>query len=234
MDNSIPICRSVFNHWIYDDAEFLKSWLTMLGRAQFTKEPKLKMHLGITYTLNYGEFIFGRKAWSEKVGISEERTRRLISLLVKDNMIKEVAFKGKFTIYKIVNYAKFNQQKSRKVKGVDEDQQPADTPTGTITANQQTPQQPTTNEEGIKKSKELKKNVYGICENVFLTQAEYDRLKDEFQELAETAIEFLSAYIAEKGYKSKSHNLAIRRWVIDAVSKKQPKQIDFGVFVGEE
>ena len=34
-------------------------------------------------------------------------------------------------------------------------------------------------------------------------------------------------YIEEKGYKSKSHNLAIRRWVLDAVKKKEPKKEDF-------
>ena len=31
-------------------------------------------------------------------------------------------------------------------------------------------------------------------------------------------------YIEEKGYKSKSHNLAIRRWVIDAVKEQEAKK----------
>ena len=37
------------------------------------------------------------------------------------------------------------------------------------------------------------------------------------------AITFLDEYIEEKGYKSKSHNLAIRRWVIDAVNEQEAK-----------
>ena len=38
------------------------------------------------------------------------------------------------------------------------------------------------------------------------------------------AVDFLDAYIEEKGYKSKSHNLAIRRWVMDAVKENEAKQ----------
>ena len=37
------------------------------------------------------------------------------------------------------------------------------------------------------------------------------------------AITFLDAYIEEKGYKSKNHNLAIRRWVMDAIKDKTKK-----------
>ena len=38
------------------------------------------------------------------------------------------------------------------------------------------------------------------------------------------AIKFLDEYIEEKGYKSKSHNLAIRRWVIQAVQEQEAKE----------
>lgn len=64
-----------------------------------------------------------------------------------------------------------------------------------------------------------------------LTVEEYDRLKNDFPLLADSAIEFLSGWIEEKGYQSKSHNLAIRRWVIDAVQKQKPKQTDFSALV---
>jgi hypothetical protein len=38
------------------------------------------------------------------------------------------------------------------------------------------------------------------------------------------AVNFLDAYIEEKGYKAKSHYLSIRRWVMDALDKdKQAK-----------
>ena len=71
-----------------------------------------------------------------------------------------------------------------------------------------------------KKEKEPK-IPFGEYQNVKLTQAEYDRLANDYSvEVRNKCIEFLDSYIEEKGYKSKSHNLAIRRWVVDAVNKK--------------
>lgn len=63
---------------------------------------------------------------------------------------------------------------------------------------------------------------YGEYMNVLLTETEYNRLADDYGiETRKKAIKFLDEYIEEKGYKSKSHNLAIRRWVIDAISKNK-------------
>lgn len=63
---------------------------------------------------------------------------------------------------------------------------------------------------------------YGEYMNVLLTETEYNKLADNFGiETRNKAIKFLDEYIEEKGYKSKSHNLAIRRWVIDAINKNK-------------
>lgn len=73
----------------------------------------------------------------------------------------------------------------------------------------------------VKKQKE-DKIKYGEYSNVLLTEMEYNRLADDFGiEMRNKAIKFLDEYIEEKGYKSKSHNLAIRRWVIDAINKNK-------------
>ena len=69
---------------------------------------------------------------------------------------------------------------------------------------------------------------HGEFGNVLLTDNEFENLASSFGvELRDKAISFLDAYIEEKGYKSKSHNLAIRRWVIEAVNK-QPKKTTYG------
>ena len=68
------------------------------------------------------------------------------------------------------------------------------------------------------------KEKYGEFQNVLLTENEFENLANSFGiSLRDQAIKFLDEYIEEKGYKSKSHNLAIRRWVIDAVQKAQNK-----------
>lgn len=69
--------------------------------------------------------------------------------------------------------------------------------------------------------------VYGDYDNVKLTPSEYKRLVDEFTEdTIAKAIKYLDEYIEDKGYttKSKTHNLSIRRWVIDAVKEKEQKK----------
>lgn len=78
-----------------------------------------------------------------------------------------------------------------------------------------------------KKSKPDKpvKHKHGEYGNVLLTEREHDNLANSFGfELRDKAIKFLDEYIEDKGYKSKSHNMAIRRWVIDAVKEKEQKQ----------
>ena len=73
------------------------------------------------------------------------------------------------------------------------------------------------------------KHKYGMYEHVLLTDDEFNKLAIDFgQEVRDKAIDFLDSYIEEKGYKAKSHNLTIRRWVIDAVAERRGKQMNRG------
>lgn len=100
-------------------------------------------------------------------------------------------------------------------------------------------------EEDIEKEKEEEKEInnkpgktaenkptkhkHGEYQRVLLTDTEFGKLADDFGAvLRDKAISFLDAYIEEKGYKSKSHNLAIRRWVIDAVKENETKPKKYG------
>jgi len=234
MKNSIPVCRSVLTHWIYDDAEYFKVWFTMLARANYSIEPKQGIFEGLTYSLPRGSFLYGRRKWAATTGVSEQRLRTLIKLLEKDGMIINQQTTHKYTIYLIVNYDKFNPTKVQEVIDSEPDEQPTNNPQTThkqpterIDPNPQT----TTNKEYTKKVKK-EKNIYGSFKNVFLTGEEYERLKKEFSN-TDDAIEFFSKWIKEKGgTKSKDHNLAIRRWVFDAVNKQQlkkPSEKDDGI-----
>ena len=91
--------------------------------------------------------------------------------------------------------------------------------------------------EKRKKREKPTRHHHGEFGKVLLSDPEYKKLVDDFGcELTDKAIKFLDEYIEEKGYKSKSHNLAIRRWVIDAVKEREtssakqnvkPKQFNF-------
>lgn len=66
------------------------------------------------------------------------------------------------------------------------------------------------------------KHKYGEYQHVLLTDKERERLVNDFgEDTTHEAIKYLDEYIEEKDYKSKSHNLAIRRWVIKAVQEKK-------------
>ena len=68
------------------------------------------------------------------------------------------------------------------------------------------------------------KHTYGEYGHVRLTDEERNKLMDEYGE-AETssAIKYLDEYIEMKGYKAKSHYLAIRKWVFDAVKREKER-----------
>lgn len=69
-----------------------------------------------------------------------------------------------------------------------------------------------------------KKHKFGEFKKVLLSDEEYEKLCSDFgKDETDKAISFFDAYIAEKGYKSKSHYLAMRRWVFDAVKDRKPK-----------
>ena len=55
-----------------------------------------------------------------------------------------------------------------------------------------------------------------------LKDEELQKLQDTYENWEEL-IKYLDEYIEMKGYKAKSHYLCIKRWVVDAVDKKNKK-----------
>jgi ribosomal protein L30E len=165
MAGFVKLYRDIVSHWIYRDPEHFKVWFEMLANARYLKEPKKDIYEGILYTLNYGEFIYGRQSWSKRLGIGEQKLRTLVAKMISDEMVVTIKKYSKFTVYKIVNYEKFNQQ--------DNQQNSLETSDFQRCNNQQdnphpTYSQPThnlqltTNKEGkeVKKDKKDKKNIY--------------------------------------------------------------------------
>ena len=80
-------------------------------------------------------------------------------------------------------------------------------------------------EEKPKKGRKPKvkepKHQYGSCSNVELTDAEIERLNNEYSKAkTDKAIEYLSTYKKEKGYVTHDDNLTLRRWVFSAIEKQ--------------
>ena len=68
------------------------------------------------------------------------------------------------------------------------------------------------------------KHKYGEYQNVLLKDEELEKLKKDYNN-CEDLIKYLDEYIEMKGYKAKSHYLAIKKWVVEAV--KQNKKTNY-------
>ena len=84
--------------------------------------------------------------------------------------------------------------------------------------------------KAVPKPKPKKKRVpdllLGSEQNVRLTTEEKKRLEQEFgSDITADAIEYLSMWKEEKGKRTKNDNLAIRRWVINAVVERRNKPV---------
>lgn len=103
MEGWIKLHRAISEHWIYRDAEYLKIWIEMLLRARFDDQAVVELQDGQVIELGRGEFIFGRKKWSQRLGIPERRLRTFIDRLLKDDLLELKKSTNKFSIYRIID-----------------------------------------------------------------------------------------------------------------------------------
>lgn len=70
------------------------------------------------------------------------------------------------------------------------------------------------------------KHKYGEYGHVLLKDDELEKLNAEYgEEETKEAIRYLDEYIEMKGTKYKSHYLALRKWVYEAVKERKPKEM---------
>lgn len=76
------------------------------------------------------------------------------------------------------------------------------------------------------KEKVKERHRYGAFSHVLLSDAELERLHNDFEDWqVDEAIRILDEALEVKGYKYKNHNLVLRGWVMEEVNKRgRPKQ----------
>ena len=77
-------------------------------------------------------------------------------------------------------------------------------------------------EEEKKDTAKASKHKYGEYKNVLLKDEELQTLQKKYTNWQDL-ITYLDEYIEMKGYKAKSHYLAINKWVVEAVNQKNKK-----------
>lgn len=210
MNGRILIDRQLLTWEWWDDNNVLKLWIYILVRANWQDE---KWHGQI---IPRGSFVTSYEQLSKATGLTISQVRTALRKLTSTGEISQkttnknqMIVVEKYDFYQDISTIYDNQIAN---KSQTNDNQ---------IANKS--QQMNKDNKNNKNNKE-NKYIYGEYGNVKLTETEFEKLHTDFPELADTAIKFLDEYIEDKpSYKSKSHYLAIRRWVIDAVKEKRGK-----------
>ena len=214
----VKIYRQMTRWEWYQDANACRIFLHLLITVNY-EDNKWQ---GIT--IPRGSRITSYEILGKELKLTVQQVRTAINKLKSTGEITSKST-NKYTLLSVVKYNDF--------QALDiQEQQTNQQATQQMNNNQITNKQQTNNnkERNIKKyNKEKKdkevKNIYGEFQNVKLTASELEKLKETFGTTkTDKAITFLDEYIAEKNYKSASHYLAIRRWVINAVDTKETKQ----------
>ena len=216
MEGFIKIYNKMLNWEWYDDNNTFRVFMHCLLRANW----KAGSWHGINYEA--GQFITSLATLAKETHLTVKQVRTALEHLKGTGEVADLR-QGNCRIITVLKWNEY-QCEGR--------------PKGKPRANQgQTEGKPgATDKEykDIKDSKDIKeiKHIYGEYHHVRLTEAELNKLCDEYgTDKAHEAIKYLDEYIEMKGYKAKSHYLCIRKWVFDAVNRdqesKKPIRNDF-------
>lgn len=165
--------------------------------------------------ISRGQFITSIRKLAKRWKWSAERTLKYLRILERLEMIHRDS-NTKRTLITIVNYDKY-QDVPNADENTNENANRTQTEHGSEHGSEPN--------KKIKNEKNEKKYIYGEYRHVHLTQKEYDRLVKDYGE-TETleAIKFLDECKEMKGYKYKNDNLAMRKWVFNAVKEEKQRR----------
>lgn len=212
MDGWIKLHRKIRNNEIFNNHQLLRLWIICLTEATHKERDQIVGKQ--TVHLLPGQFVTGRfdiadlynKGLKPSDRVKGEKTvfRWLENLNEWGFLSLEKT--NKFTVVTIDKWEVYQSTDNKNDQQIDQE----------MTSKRPTNDQQMTTNKNVKNDK---KKHY--AENVLLTEKEYEKLcLEKGSTFIDECIDYLSKYKIEKGYKSKSDNLTIRRWVIEAVSKR--------------
>ena len=159
-------------------------------------------------------------SWSEWLAVDNQRMMSLVQTKREQTFIdwrgrlieKKLIFykkgkKGSPNKYKLNDEITFINEAKSVVKSVVKTGVQSATQSANIDKQNKTKKENTANAV-------QKKTACGEFGNVLLTKNEFEKLKSQYPQEFEAIINYLSSYIEMKGYKAKSHYLAIQKWVV--------------------
>ncbi|WOA37346.1 DnaD domain protein [Enterococcus faecalis] len=101
----IKLYRTIQDHWIWENPQYLKWWLDLILMANH--QDRKILFDGELKTVKVGERITSEKKLSERWKVSRNTVRKFLDLLVKDDMIELSRSRQNGTWYKVSNYAEY-------------------------------------------------------------------------------------------------------------------------------
>ena len=184
--------------------------------------------------------LFNMSSWSKWLAVDNQRMMSLVqtkreqtfidwrSMLIEKKLIfYKKGKKGSPNKYKLDDEITFINEAKSVVKSVVKTGVQSATQSANIDKQNKTKKENTANAV-------QKKTACGEFGNVLLTKNELEKLESQYPQEFGAIIDYLSSYIEMKGYKAKSHYLAIQKWVVLAYreQKKREENLIRGVNYG--
>ncbi len=202
----IKLHRTIFSNWVWKDKPFSKgqAWIDLVMMANYKAN---KFVLGNEIVeVERGQFITSELKLMERWGWGKSKTRGFLKVLEDDGMIVKKSDRQKTTI-NIVNYPLYQDSETTDEPRADHEQ---------TTNEPQTDHKPDTNKKDKKEKKEKNdsKHRYGEFCKVLLTDEEYKKLSDKFQDVTilEEWIRKVDEYCEMNGKTYKNYYLTILNW----------------------
>lgn len=153
---------------------------------------------GELINISEGQFLTTLREISDSLKINPSKVNRVLHFLESEKQIEKRS-SNKKTLITVVNWDNYQLKEKQFEK-----------------------------KETPKASDKTAKHRHGEYGHVLLTVKQFDKLVSDYGESkTQDAIKFLDEYIEMKGYKAKNHNLAMRKWVFDAVERDKKKNAGY-------
>ena len=132
MENSwIKLTRGIQKHWVFDDPNYFKAWVTILLNVNF-KDGKQLIE-GDLIICKRGQSILSLQSWAKLFGKgwTIQKVRTFFKLLQKDNMVKQEGLR-KTTRLSVCNYETYQSEQQTANTQLTHSQQTANTQLTTI------------------------------------------------------------------------------------------------------
>ena len=174
----IKLYRTIQDHWIWENPQYLKWWLDLIFMANH--QDRKILFDGELKTVKVGERITSEKKLSERWEVSRNTVRKFLDLLVKDDMIELSRSRQNGTWDKVSNYAEYqNFSEIKKQRTEQRSEQQAAHQTEQRTEHKQEPKEPknlrnnNNNNKGAFIRSIWENNGFGLMSSKTMTDFDY-------------------------------------------------------------